>query len=642
MTKQATEEQQAIIEAVKRGEDLRISAFAGTGKTTTLEMIGRAYPAKKGLYLAYNRAVLEDARGQFPNNVTCRTMHSLAYSVYGQTYRSKLSIPLTSMKVAEFLQISPLQRYHQGQSLQASDRNIAGCAITIVRHYCNSADKEISAQHLSMYHINQLINRYKRQYIKLTFDQSELVAPQSFLACYADRCLHIARQLWVAMKAIDNRKIGMTHDGYLKLYQLSEPVIHEYDFIMLDEAQDANPAILSIFEQQSVQRIYVGDQYQQIYRWRGSINAMDKVPGTHYYLTQTFRFGAPIAEVANAVLRRLGESHELLANPNVTSQIGALDKSQPYTKLCRTNAGILTTCLTSIKLGKSVVCVGGIRQALLDFKSAYYLWTDKLSAVKSEKIRLYGSWKILTEEASLTQDKELSGIIQFVMNYQDTCLSVIKTIEEAVTNDESKADVILSTVHKAKGREWSQVCLHTDFEDYEKSEGEELNLWYVAITRAIHTLDLSGDVMELFSEQEAVDTMETSSMTKALDDLTATLLGEKPSENNRDEKAALRDREVRKILKKSQGKSDRELRFLLARQGLEDVGIELALQDQLTDYDKICLLLDTKYRKQLTADIDYRAKHKLVAKLAKHGFAIPEIGQAIDSCIAGSPSADRE
>ncbi|WP_157894762.1 hypothetical protein [Piscirickettsia salmonis] len=44
-----TEEQQKIIIFVKSGNNLHIAAFAGTGKTTTLELIGRHYSTQKGL-----------------------------------------------------------------------------------------------------------------------------------------------------------------------------------------------------------------------------------------------------------------------------------------------------------------------------------------------------------------------------------------------------------------------------------------------------------------------------------------------------------------------------------------------------------------------------------------------------------------
>lgn len=38
-----------------------------------------------------------------------------------------------------------------------------------------------------------------------------------------------------------NKDICMTHDGYLKIYQLSKPKLLNYDCILIDEAQDMSP-----------------------------------------------------------------------------------------------------------------------------------------------------------------------------------------------------------------------------------------------------------------------------------------------------------------------------------------------------------------------------------------------------------------
>ena len=50
-----------------------------------------------------------------------------------------------------------------------------------------------------------------------------------------------AGTLWMEMKNIHNISVGMTHDGYLKLYQLSQPRLYQYDVIFIDEAQDLTP-----------------------------------------------------------------------------------------------------------------------------------------------------------------------------------------------------------------------------------------------------------------------------------------------------------------------------------------------------------------------------------------------------------------
>ena len=53
-----------------------------------------------------------------------------------------------------------------------------------------------------------------------------------------------------------DNEIGITHDAYLKLYQLSKRKIRNVDFILIDESQDANPAVLDILDNQYIQCIY--------------------------------------------------------------------------------------------------------------------------------------------------------------------------------------------------------------------------------------------------------------------------------------------------------------------------------------------------------------------------------------------------
>ncbi len=74
---------------------------------------------------------------------------------------------------------------------------------------------------------------------------------------------------------------------------------------MLDEAQDTNEVTLGIFNcLNSKIKIYVGDRHQQIYSFRGSKNALDKIScDKQLYLSQSFRFNETIANYANILLR---------------------------------------------------------------------------------------------------------------------------------------------------------------------------------------------------------------------------------------------------------------------------------------------------------------------------------------------------
>ena len=83
-----TQEQQHVIDALENTDRLVVQAFAGTGKTTTLEAIARAYADWHILYLAFNRSVAEKARRRFPRNVDVFTTHGLAY----QAVRNELTL----------------------------------------------------------------------------------------------------------------------------------------------------------------------------------------------------------------------------------------------------------------------------------------------------------------------------------------------------------------------------------------------------------------------------------------------------------------------------------------------------------------------------------------------------------------------
>ncbi|MDY6465327.1 MAG: DEAD/DEAH box helicase family protein, partial [Succinivibrio dextrinosolvens] len=90
-----TDEQQKIIEKcreLKSGESLKIDACAGSGKTATLIEIARAIPQAHFLYLAFNKAIVENAKTRFPPNVTIRTTHSLAYSQIISGSREKYTV----------------------------------------------------------------------------------------------------------------------------------------------------------------------------------------------------------------------------------------------------------------------------------------------------------------------------------------------------------------------------------------------------------------------------------------------------------------------------------------------------------------------------------------------------------------------
>ena len=101
-----TNEQKRIIECdLVPGETLKVIAFAGTGKTTTLVEYTKARPGMKFLYIAFNKSVQVEAQKKFPSNVTCRTSHALAFRANGFKHKDRLVPGLKANIVMEALDL---------------------------------------------------------------------------------------------------------------------------------------------------------------------------------------------------------------------------------------------------------------------------------------------------------------------------------------------------------------------------------------------------------------------------------------------------------------------------------------------------------------------------------------------------------
>jgi superfamily I DNA/RNA helicase len=89
-----SEQQSAIVQMAKApgiGSCCRITAAAGTGKTTTLELMSSELLRKGHLsnnvcYLTFNKTAVFDARKRLSYDVLCKTLHSCAFEIMGVDY----------------------------------------------------------------------------------------------------------------------------------------------------------------------------------------------------------------------------------------------------------------------------------------------------------------------------------------------------------------------------------------------------------------------------------------------------------------------------------------------------------------------------------------------------------------------------
>ena len=461
-----TEEQQAVVHS--RSEALKVVAFAGAGKTSTLRAYAQARPERRMLYLAFNNAIAREAAGRFTPNVTCLTTHSLAFRSVGHTYRHKLANNVRANQAAQALGLNPGDSSgfgHANQSLRA------------LKHFLSTSCADLD------------------EFADLVADERK----------HQPAAIEGAARLWQAMCDPGNEAMPMLHDGYLKLFQLSAPRL-DYDTILFDEAQDANPVTLAIVREQSCAKVFVGDPHQQIYQFRYAENAMaDPSLTDELFLTESFRFGDDIAAAANRLLAVKRERNPVRGGRRVPPS---------STKACiaRGNAALYRRAALLAEQGDTVCWVGGIDGYRLDLlNDIWLLKAGRRSGIKDRFVARFEDFDALQGYATAQDERDLKAWIRVIEGHSrwQAIPEEIALVRSLSVAQPEGATLALATAHKSKGLEFGSVELADDFPEAELANPvkysreshpmfwddqgfrggvllplEEINLRYVAITRA--------------------------------------------------------------------------------------------------------------------------------------------------------------
>lgn len=477
-----TEEQALIGEAYLRGEDICIEARAGASKSTTSVMLSYMDSSKRILYTAFNKKVIEDGKDAFNYNTDCRTTHSLAYRAIGHKYQHKLSRPRGAYKNVAGT-IAEISRYFKIKDIEGCNSyRIASFVTAMVGRFEASADDFISRDHLPMNILNEFLSKpankgvNKKELLRLT--------------------TKYAKALWKE-KADITSPVICSHDSYLKLYQLSKPKIEGYDVIISDESQDATPCVIDIILQQThLQKVLIGDSHQAIYQWRGCVNMFENSKLKDYTkleLSKSFRFGQNLADLAKIVLG--GKIN--INGHDVPTKLEKIPENTPYTIVYRTNANLIMDALELIGQGKSVKMEVDVR----DFTKLLLSIVTLMSGGKPKHadIMVYSDVDEFLLDCEYNPEfKRLLGFVKSGQAYR-----ILDALQDYKVP--SNPDVTLITAFKAKGMTIDHVKLSEDFvsllDDHgnlsEKVHIGEVNLLYVALTRAKYTLETNPQIEEL-------------------------------------------------------------------------------------------------------------------------------------------------
>lgn len=459
----ATLEQTNIVRSILKEECLKIKAFAGAAKTTTLQIAANTYRNKKILYLAYNNSIQAEAEMKFKGLATVKTFHSFAL---GYVKKSMININIRNQDYKPVEIMEPL----------GISYNLAKDVLAVFKTFCNS---DISL--------------------------SEFII---------DNKDEITTTMAVLYKKISKGELYCTHDAYLKMFQillLNNTIEIDYDILMTDEAQDLNDVKIFIVNHIKAKRkILVGDNHQQVYNFTGSVDAMEKIEGKTMHLTETFRFDKKIANRANLILNRF-KNENLLITTNVTNDDMSI-KDKAY--ISRTNITLVAELARLYKEGRDDFKT--IRDPdtllLLPEELFYFIFNQKEKISKNRYLLNFQNISELEDYIDEGDDKELIRAKDIIYEYKDEILDIKEYAKKQYLKKEG-INYYLTTAHTSKGLEFDEVELANDFpiapeliaksgydnlEDFiddlqfiDRKYLEEFNLLYVATTRARKILDES-------------------------------------------------------------------------------------------------------------------------------------------------------
>lgn len=562
-----TPEQDRIFDFVRDGEGHGIiDAVAGAGKTTTIMECARfAKDPSKVLFCAFNNSISKEIgrkfKGRGMQEVTVQTIHSLGLRILRENTDHHHRLEMREHKYATIFRgeemqtkLSPhIQTLCELNNLNPKAANSGDgrqrFAIKNLKFRIQRRLLDINQKHRATLNgpsFEDFVSLVEHFGVFTPNEEKSKTFHEELEIYYAAHRLLLTAGTELAARSYI---IDFTDMIYLPfIWKLN--ATSKFDWIFIDECQDLSKAQFAVaakYGKTGSRVLAVGDPRQSIYGFTGAdVESFSRVArmtrATELPLTTCFRCPAAVIALAQEIREDIvGAKEELGTVDNITVD-EVVDRAQPGDLvISRLRAPLLVLIFDFIDNDVKVqVAEDEAKEFINELKVLFK--QDELQASIKRRYRGFEAlkdivlqrnrWVIRQNGAKIpkateretfleSENEYLEKRLEFLQKkwelWQKKCTTVSKVLEKVKAYVSAKKGAIkLSTIHRAKGLEENRVFI-IDYDklpmgrpqqkDWEKEQ--EINLKYVAITRAKETLFLveSEEVAEEKEDRSLFDSL---------------------------------------------------------------------------------------------------------------------------------------
>lgn len=482
-----TDEQIAIIEAVRRGDSVIGEARAGTAKTTTAVLSAEATADRKvpKLFLAFNVRIRDELQKRLPEGWVSKTFNGLGHGIVMANARlfNEGRITLEPGKARDiahrFLENDAvpaiLLKSFDIQRAELSDL-LVGCL-----DFCKTYGyKAGSVQPINVPSILEGCAEVSESVIKSRKNVEYDTVAKLFNGMLSMN-LDMARKQGV---------IDFNDQIYLSALYCPNPG-KKYSIVIVDEGQDASPLnFKQVARVTTDQLVVLGDRHQSLYGFRGAVGSFADMAKktwpkefTHLSLTRTFR--CPRVVVARQ--RQIGVRDYRAAKGNLIGDVHipfVSAKSERTKGAAWSFKAFVRRGLTDAKFNRTAAIARTNAELVIALLFAQKEGLTERHVTYAGRLPSMADLRKASSYRSATECPGFHGALNYYMRYRGLNIKEARAEFERFSSIDQKTGyastpLVLTTVHGSKGLEYDAVLL------IEPTAGlkETGNLRYVAETR---------------------------------------------------------------------------------------------------------------------------------------------------------------